>query len=546
MEYQESSVAEALLQEIVKMGVEYIFLIPGAQITPLVKALYKMKSLKAVIATHELAAAFMAIGYARASGKMGVVMSTGAPGAAYMTGAGITAKADKVPVLFITGNIPEDHHGHGEFQDASPKGTNDSAIFKESIGESIICRHPKELSSIITAMVKSTARSRPLHVQIPVDIQIANIDIKMHQYMDDQNRFATLRITEGVPDIDFDKKRKTVILLGHLALGTIEGKRLTDFIRKNQIGVITDMKARGIIPESDRESLGHIGFNSDFRALEALSVDSPLLTDQIFAIGVTEALIKQYIDPSIKITRLMPGTLKAWTKAHADHPVKKRSVEFRKAWLEALSSVVPTKQTPVHYKDKVSYLEMFEVIDDVMPDDTVYCLDAGQLRRAGSMLLRAHTPRSIIQSDTLSPMGFGICAAIGAKFAIPKKPVISIVGDGSMRMHGAEMMTAVRYRLPIIFIVGDNRAYISLPKSQEIKAFSDLPKVDWLAFANSFGMKATYSQDRETFQGQLEKAKKSKRPTLLWLRVPGLLDDEFKQTTSLEYKNWLTALRSKL
>jgi thiamine pyrophosphate-dependent acetolactate synthase large subunit-like protein len=95
-------------------------------------------------------------------------------------------------------------------------------------------------------------------------------------------------------------------------------------------------------------------------------------------------------------------------------------------------------------------------------------------------------------------------------------------------------------------IVGDNQAYISLPKSQEIKAFSDLPEVDWLAFANSFGMEASYSQDREIFQSQLEEAKQSRQPTLLWVRVPGLLDDEFKQTTSLEYKNWLTALRSRL
>ncbi len=542
---KKQNVAEFFLNEIAKLGVEYIFLLPGAQIIPLCKAISKIKNLKPIIAMHENAAAFMAIGYARASGKMGVVMTTGAPGAAYMTGAGVTAKADDVPVLFVSGNIPKDHHGRGEFQDASAKGTNDSAIFKEAVGDSIVCSHPEEIANVVIQMVKSKTRFKPLHIQIPVDVQIANIDVQMQKNIFDQCRFANLSIHEAVPNIHFEEKRKIVFFLGRKVLGIIDNK-LIDFIQKNEIAVIADMKARGIVPETYRESLGYVGFNSDFRALEVLNKDSRFAADQIFAIGVTEELIKQYIDPSVDVIRLTPGALKKWLDIHfADH-IKKQSVEFRKRWLDELLTIIPAKQIPMKFDNKVSYLEMFEVISEVMPNESVYCLDAGQVRRAGSMLLQCHYPKSLIQSDTLSPMGSGLCASVGVQLAVPNKPVVSIFGDGSMRMHGMELATAVRYNLPIVFIACDNQSYASLPQSAKMKEISDLPKIDWMSFAKSFGMEASFSDNREEFKEQLVKAHKRNGPSLLWITVPRLLDDEFKQTKTLEYKNWLTELRDKL
>jgi len=546
MQKNEQNVAEFFLNEIANLGVEYIFLVPGAQIVPLFKAISKTKNLKPIIATHELGAGFMATGYARASGKIGVVMSIGGPGATYMTGAGMTAKGDDVPVIFVTGNIPKDRHGRGEFQDASAKGTNDSEIFKATVGNSIVCSHPEEIANVIIKMLKSKVRFKPLHVQIPIDVQIANIDLQMQKSISDQCRFANLPIHEAIPDIHFEKKRKIVFFLGRKVLGIIDNNKLIDFIRKNEIGVVTDMKARGVIAETYRVSLGYVGFNSDFRALEVLNKDSCFAADQIFAIGVTEELIKQYIDPSVDVIRLTPGALKKWLDTYSSDHIKEQSIEFRKKWLDELLTIVPPKPIPMKFDNKVSYLEMFEVINETMPDESVYCLDAGQVRRAGSMLLQCHYPRSLIQSDTLSPMGSGICASIGVQLALPDKPVVSIFGDGSMRMHGMELATAVRYNLPIVFIACDNQSYVSLPQSTAMKEISDLPEIDWMSFAKSFGMKASFSDNREDFQEQLIKARNRNGPSLLWVTVPGLLDDEFKQTKTLEYKNWLTELKDKL
>ena len=105
MNEQKPTVAEVLLKELFKLGVEYVFLVPGAQIVPLLVCLFnenKKDIPEPIIASHELAAGFMALGYARASGKIGVALSIGGPGASYMIGAGVTAKADDVPILFIT------------------------------------------------------------------------------------------------------------------------------------------------------------------------------------------------------------------------------------------------------------------------------------------------------------------------------------------------------------------------------------------------------------------------------------------------------------
>ena len=174
MKKEYSSVAEVLLVELSKMGIEYVFLVPGAQISPLVFKLYNeglLKIPKPIIANHELAAGFMALGYARASGNMGVAISIGGPGAAYMIGAGITAKTDDVPILFITGNIPPQNFGVGEFQDASAYGTNDSLIFKESIGTSMVCNQAEDLKNIITEIKKCNEKLKSIHVQIPVSVQ---------------------------------------------------------------------------------------------------------------------------------------------------------------------------------------------------------------------------------------------------------------------------------------------------------------------------------------------------------------------------------------
>lgn len=531
MKNVEPIVAEVLLLELSKLGVEYVFLVPGAQIIPLVFKLYeenKKDIPKPIIANHELAAGFMALGYARASGKMGVAISIGGPGAANMVDAGIVAKIDEVPVLFVTGNIPQESFGKGEFQDASSKGTNDSSIFREAIGTSIVCGQPENLDNILLMIRKCYKEIKPIHIQIPISIQKSGYSPTIRDGVKIFNH-------NSLPKVDLHQKEKIVFLVGQRVLNIISQSKFKNFVTRNNIAVITDMKTRGILSEKDSVSLGYVGFNSDIRALEAFNINSALSADLIISVGVKKELIHQYIDVTkMELSFIDAEIFDKWLDTLSFNP---DSVRVKGIWLNELNKFKQPQSRQLKISNKILYSEIINTIKGVFPKNTIYCLDSGQIRRAGSIFLTCHVPRSLIQSDTLSPMGFGICASIGAQIAFPQKPVVCLFGDGSMKMHGIELSTAVRYKLPIIFVLCDNRSYASVKAPDIVK---ELPETNWKLFVKSFGMECYFVDNQANFLDVLKKKVILKGPVLIWAKVPGLLDDELMETKTLEYKNWLS------
>jgi len=532
MNEKKPTVAEVLLKELFKLGVEYVFLVPGAQIVPLLVCLFnenKKDIPVPIIASHELAAGFMALGYARASGKIGVALSIGGPGASYMIGAGVTAKADDVPILFITGNIPPEYFDRGEFQDASNTGTNDSEIFQKAIGTSLICKKSEDFGNVMPMVRKCYYDRKPLHVQIPINVQRATYEAEINGI----NNYEY----PVFPTFDYSDTEKTVLLIGHLALNRIDHLKLRNFVKRNNFGVVTDMKTRGIVPETDKESLGYLGFNSDLRALEVFNNQSLLAANSVVSVGAKKNLFHRYIDEqSVNIMYAEPDAFDKWISTFTS---EQSLIIERGRWLNELNKITPPQSVPLTTNHKVSYSDLLETINKVMPDNTVVCLDAGQIRRAGSIFLKCKSPRSLIQSDTLSPMGSGICASIGAQIASSNKHILSLFGDGSMRMHGMELATAVRYNLPIIFVLCDNKSYASVKAQDEVR---NLPETNWGSYADLIGIKSYFIDDKKTFMRRLEEAFILDEPVLLWTMVPGLLDDELEKAQTLEYKNWLSSV----
>lgn len=525
------SVAEVILKELYQSGVEYVFLVPGAQIVPFVFNLFEHKAgiPKPIIANHELAAGFMAMGYARASGKIGVAFSIGGPGAAYMVGAGITAKVDDVPVLFISGNIPPEYFGVSEFQDASPKGTNDSAIFQEAIGNVVVCNKPEDTDLVIQRIKQTYAESKPLHIQIPFNIQRA-------EYVPSQV-FNNVKKPVHSLQVKIDEKVRTVLLIGRLALDKIDRRKLIRFLENTNIAVVTDMKSRGIVSETKLNAFGYIGFNSDIHALEAFNINSPLAAEHVITTGASKDLIRKYIKiDEVEVTLIDPQLFNQWLDRF--EPDQKLVFE-RGEWIKKVKEIEPPLPMPMDHKNRVSYFELMDTINKQMPENIVYVLDSGQIRRAGSIFLTCRSPRTLIQSETLSPMGSGICASVGAQVANENKRVVSLVGDGSMRMHGMELATAVRYNLPIIFILCDNESYASVKAQDEAKI---LPETNWGSYAKLIGIKSIFADNQPDFEHALQTALDVDGPVLIWTIVPYLLDDELKKTQELEYKNWLSVI----
>ncbi|MET0103559.1 MAG: thiamine pyrophosphate-binding protein [Sedimenticola sp.] len=519
-------------------GIDKIFLIPGAHITPIMRELEHHKKITPVIAAHELGAAYMAIGYSRATGKPGVVLSIGGPGAAYMMAAAVVAKADNVPVVFITGDIPARHHGFGEFQDSGPSGTNDSEIYREAIGESHICHFQEDIPRIMDRIHIRYSSKLPIHIQLPYDVQGKEFDGQVPTAVN--FRFSANKNTA----LPVDTSIRTVLFIGLHALGIIDSSKLNKFVRMNRLGVVTDLKARGIYSEDLPECFGFVGFNSDPRALEVLNISSELSAETVISIGVKQEVLRQYVNPEVEVINISPDDFSTILGDGNAILYDSMTRDLRSRWIDSVASNKISIAGGDKVDELINYQFLINLLQEKLPVDTCYCLDAGQVRHAGSILVTCKEERTLIQSDSLSPMGHGICASIGVKVANPCRPVVSLFGDGSMRMHGIEIATAVKYKLPIIFILLDNRSYASILSRGGMENYSNLAETDWNSFAQAFGMACLKVKSCADFDSALSYCIGNNEPVLLWVSIGGLPDNELKLRSNMEYKSWITKINN--
>ena len=527
-----TTVSDLILDEIEKGGTEVVFLVPGANIFPFVKLLMERKKLELVIANHELAAGFMAIAYAISSGKPGVVCTIGSPGLAYLTGAGVTAKVDNIPLLCISGNIPEDQWGQGLFQDGSAEGSNDIAIMEEVTGQSLVCLQPIQIPDLINQIRACLLESRPIHLQLPIDIQSSFCCSDIEQRIVPESGAVNVKISS----CNIDLRGKVVFFIGQKAKNRLNTELFRKFVKQLSIGVITDIKTRGIIDESSIESLGYIGFNSNLKAIEALDIASAYATNHLYIIGVDQSLLARYVRDQMPATHIEAEHFQYYLENI--HPnTDSHFINVRFNWLTYLNEIKTFTVRKTQYTNKVSYTDIISSCQSILPKESIYCLDSGQIRRAGNLMLQASSLNSIIQSDSLSPMGAGISAAIGVKIARPDSTVIALFGDGSMRMHGMELATAVRYGLGIIFVLCDNASYASTPGNDSLKK---LPPISWGQLADSMAVKSFHIDNKSDFIHHLNNATTLDEPVLLWVKVPDLLDEELDIITPIQDKTWLS------
>lgn len=530
------TVSRRFLDTLHSYGITKVFLVPGAHITPLIVELEKHGVIDPVVASHELAAAYMAIGYARASGRPGAVFSIGGPGTAYMMGAAITAKADNVPVIFISGDIPEKHQGKREFQDSGPAGTNDCGIYREAIGESHVCASPDDLQAILERVSSRINDKLPIHVRVPIDVQRTTCLPLAHPARTGTSPF------HPVDPPGLATQKRIVLLVGHFAVGHLSQTNLLEYVKANNLAVVTEISARGVIPEDSPHCLGYIGFHSDSRALDALNSRSGKSADIVVSLGARPETLRQYVSGDIRVLETSAFEIPAPADDTCLRSTTRETLDLRSSWLESFPRTEQNIPGPRDDENFVSHRTLFRELSEQLPGHTRYCLDAGQARKTGNMLLSCTEPNTIIQSESLSPMGFGLCASIGAKLANPDTTVVSLVGDGSMRMHGMEIATAARYQIPIIFILLDNESYASLLSREHMESYAALPECDWSAFAKSQGVPCIKANSDTEFKQALDTCLKAGGPALLWTKTAKNIDAPLRMTQKLEYVNWLAAV----
>ena len=510
-------------------GLSHVFLVPGGLIDPFLLPLTATDGITPIVAAHESGAAFMADGYARASGRFGACFAIGGPGITNMVTAVAAASTDQSPVLVISGQVPTDWEGRGGFQDSSPAALNDVALFQSLAKSSLIVENPHLVHHHFRASLMTMLASPqgPAHLSLPLDIQRADVHLLWDKL--DASVYSTAVIDPGalerlwqtlLPDDRRQAPSRIVVLAGSGVEKSRATSELLTFAERFEIPVATTLRAKGVFPEDHRLSLGIFGFAGHRHAIETI-VSGEVEVLLVLGSGLSQwdtlfwdrkmlprsALIHVDLDPKV-IGRTWPtevplvgdcgqvlrGLLNA--EPHRLAAVAHTNEE-RRTWVERLRASGPRYYDPEHaYSDAVPLhpARVIRALRRVVPRDTVLVVDSGAHAVFCAHYWDAYEPRTYLATK-LGPMGWAIPAGIGAKLARPDRPLVVVTGDGCMLMHGMEIHTASRYQIPVIFLVINNSALgnVWLRASRQGPGpanLTELPTRDWSGFARSLGLQA--------------------------------------------------------
>ena len=521
--------AEAIVNSLEKHGVKHVFGIPGGALEPLNNALHK-SSIKVIVAKHEEGAAFMADGYARVSGEIGVCCGTAGPGATNMITGLASSLADSIPVIALTGQVATSLFGKGAMQEFAVQSSGVVNIFSQVTKYSDIVINEQKAGEMISRArrLALTGRKGPVHLNLPADIM-------KRQVTDDHERCSTTQVMgfdrQGV--VDAAKlllgAKRPVLVAGWGTVLSRADEELLELAELIDIPVATSPKAKGIMSEAHPLSLGVLGFAGSPVSKEYIlrrDVDIMLAVGTSFNEFVTSGWDKR-LHPMHSLIQIdidcneigknyfvdvgIAGDAKTVLREliyELRRQLKNRKpVEnARRAEVESIREKTPAKNRKT---DGAPYKPQRLISDlaESLPADTVYFLDIGNSMAWAIRHLNVTLPYSFYVNLGFASMGFATAAAVGAKLAAGERPVVALVGDGAFLMNGMEVATAVNYHIPVIWVVMNNsmlgtvyhaRKLAVIPEGME----STFKPVDFVKLAEGLGARGI----RITEPGQINRA----------------------------------------
>jgi acetolactate synthase I/II/III large subunit len=542
--------AEFLLRCLQDQGLSHVFLVPGGHIDPLVAELGKgTPALQGIVAAHEEGAGFMADGYARVSGRFGACMCIGGPGAGNILPAAIAALSDRSRVLFITGDVPTTLQGRGAFQDGSMEGTRDSEFLQKATNFSeeveLISQFPRQLAAAFRAM--GGVPPGPVHLTIPTDLQKAELPTDTVFPLPSAEPSRPVDMTALIQGCQrvLARAGKLAILAGRGCVSSGAVEQLRSFAEKYEVPVATTFAAKGILPYDHRLCLGMFGYAGTNRAITTLlggELDVLLvlgssmnLRDTLFwsrELAARTQIIQIDIDATMlgrdyPVPHTIVGDCRQTLEQlcnFGDGVLKPLvdSTPARRDWTSKLKTLPAhfdadnqtSDAAPIHPARLIAEMRR------ALPREIILFVDSGAHRAFAGHYWESYGPGGVRSATNLGPMGWAIAAAIGGKLARPDVPVAVITGDGCMRMHGMEIATAARYRVPVIFVVSNNSAlgnvYLRARKENSGAAeMTLLPEVDWAAFGRVLGAKGIRVQTPGNLAAALREAVAANGPYVL-------------------------------
>jgi len=512
--------AEILVNELIRQDVDTVFGYPGGYVINIYDELYKhTDKIAHILTAHEQGAAHAADGYARVSGKAGVVIATGGPGATNLVTGIANAYLDSVPVIFITGNVAVPMLGQDSFQDIDIVG-----VTLPIVKHSYVVKDISKLQRIIAEafMIATTDRKGPVHIDIPRSVQLETFeyDPKLTVKPPDKAPFTDIKIIDEAAGL-IEKSERPYIYCGGGVSATFTGNEV--MLLSEKIGAPIGMSLMGIgsVPASYELNLGMSGMHGRYASISAKSE-----ADLIIALGVrfsdratgnAEAYAGNTSVIHIDIDAAELGkNIRADVSLCADLrdalPALLNTVRQKenKQWLKQIMELKKSDCDP--NKNDFTPQNIVKTVSSFFDDDTIVATDVGQHQMWVAQHYTFEKPRKLISSGGLGAMGYGLGAAIGASVANGHRRTVLFTGDGSFGMNLAELATAVTQKIPLIIFLLNNSALGMVRQLQTLffdKRYSNSTldrKTNFPALAKAFGAEGFKANSLDELRHALKKA----------------------------------------
>ncbi len=525
-------IAECLLEQ----GVDTVFGYPGGAVLNIYDALYKYRDrITHILSSHEQGAAHAADGYARTTGKCGVVIATSGPGATNLVTGIATAYMDSIPMVAITGNVTNDLLARDSFQEVDICG-----ITLPITKHNFIVKNVADLANVIRKAfrIAMSGRKGPVLIDIPKDVTGA-----IYEY----EPAVPEKVTNPVLSTDEDfaaaaelirKAERPMIYMGGGVVSSDAEKQLLDFAEKTDCPVATSVMGLGGFPSSHRLFMGTIGMHGGYETGKATdNCDLMITVGARFSDRVAgdrekfckDAKIiqldidKAEINKNVRIDCCLLGDLKD-TLGKLTETVEKINHDEWVAQVNEWGKKGEVTETP-ESDDYAHPYHIIEAVRSMTKDSDIIVTDVGQHQMWVSQKYRFEQPRTWCTSGGLGTMGYGLGASVGAAVAHPDRRVVLFTGDGSFHMNLNELATVCSYNLPITVIVMNNTVLGMVRQWQKLfygRRFSQTDpkrKTDFVKLAESFGVKGMRIHNDSDAEEVLKEAFASAEPVVIDCRI---------------------------
>jgi acetolactate synthase-1/2/3 large subunit len=517
--------AEILIKTLTDLGVDTLFGYPGGAVLPVYDSLFDNHDLNHVLIRHEQAGTHAADGYARATGKPGVVLATSGPGGTNTVTGIATAMMDSIPLVVFTGQVPTGVIGNDAFQEADIVG-----ITRPITKQNYLVRDVNELEHVVREAfhIATNGRPGPVLVDLPKDM------------LNTKSRYSGLKKVE-IPSFKphtnghhpqiakaaemLSNAKKPLLYVGGGAISGEAWEEVTAMAERLNVPVTTTLMGLGAFPESKSQSLGMLGMHGTWYANMAMTECDVLVavgarfddrvTGRLNGFSQKSRKIHIDIDPScigknvaveVPIVGDVKNVIPAIDKL-ANPPETDEWWSTINKWKEEHPLKVPQAD------DKIYPQHMVKMISEITNGDAIVVTDVGQHQMWAAQHYKYNHPRSWISSGGLGTMGYGFPAAIGAALAKPDRDVVCITGDGGFQMCSFELATAVEYKIPVKIAIMNNNCLGMVRQWQQLffenrTSYSVFGKnnPDFVKMAEAYGAVGMRATNPSEMQDVLKKA----------------------------------------